>query len=89
MTTTPEVAETSPGRSEDRTAHWGTCENESCMTSMVIYPHPDAGHDLPEDEEDWENGTFWIDCPVCDSKMDWGGTDHPADVVLNYPRAAK
>ena len=69
---------------EWRTAHWGTCENEGCLTSMVIYPHPDAPADLPEDTDDWENSPFFIDCPVCDCRMDWGGTDHAADIIRNY-----
>ena len=71
-------------RTEDRTAHWGTCENESCLTSMVIYPHPDAPADLPEDTDDWDDSPFFIDCPVCGGRMDWGGTDHPADIIKNY-----
>ena len=70
---------------EDRTAHWGTCENEHCLTSIIIFPNPYALADLPEDENDWESGgTFFIDCPVCDARMDWGGTDHPADILKNY-----
>lgn len=71
--------------SDQRTAHWGTCGDEDCLTSMVIYPHPDAGQDLP-DEEEWEGSTFYINCPVCGGGMDWGGTDHPADLLRNYPR---
>lgn len=67
-------------REPDRTAHWGTCENNH---SMIIYPHPDAAEDLPE-EEDWEDHPAFIDCPVCDARMDWGGTDHPADLLRNY-----
>jgi hypothetical protein len=70
---------------KERTAHWGTCENNTCLTSLVIYPHPDAPADLPEDEDEWEGGgTFFIDCPVCGSGMDWGGTDHPADIIKHY-----
>ncbi|WP_146070813.1 hypothetical protein [Arthrobacter sp. B1805] len=68
---------------EDRTATWGTCSNQDCLTSMVIYPQADRQTDLP-DEDEWENSTFFIECPVCDSNMDWGGTDHPADIILNY-----
>lgn len=68
---------------EDRTAYWGTCSNEACLCSLIIYPHPDARADLP-DEEEWEDSTFFIDCPVCDSSMDWGGTDHPADLLRSY-----
>lgn len=51
---------------------------------MVIYPHPDAEKDLPDDDDDWDKGPFWIDCPVCGGHMEWGGTDHPADIIKNY-----
>ena len=68
---------------EDRTAHWGTCSNEDCLCSMIIYPHPDRPTDLPEEEE-WEDSTFYVSCPVCGSSMDWGGTDHPADLLRSY-----
>lgn len=68
---------------EDRTAYWGTCSNQDCQCSMLIYPHPDAPQDLP-DEEEWDDSTFFISCPVCASSIDWGGTDHPADIVKNY-----
>lgn len=68
---------------EDRTATWGTCSNQACLTSMVIYPHADRQTDLP-DEEEWDTPEKFIDCPVCDSRMDWGGTDHPADIIINY-----
>lgn len=67
----------------DRTAWWGTCDNEACLTSQIIYPHPDAEEDMP-DQEEWENSLFFIRCPVCDSSMMWGGTDHPADLLKNY-----
>lgn len=70
-------------RDPDRTAHWGTCDNNDCQTSMLIYPHPDAPHDLP-DEEEWEDSPFFIDCPVCGANVSWGGTDHPADLLRNY-----
>ena len=66
-----------------RTAYWGTCSADGCLTSMVIYPHPDKPRDLPPEEE-WEDSTFWVNCPVCDSSMDWGGTDHAADIIRNY-----
>ena len=66
---------------EARTAHWGTCDNDGCQTSMVIYPHPDAPADLPEDTNDWEDSPFYIDCPVCGSSIMWGGTD-PADSII-------
>lgn len=69
---------------EERTAWWGTCENEDCLTSMVIYKHPDADQDLPEQDE-WENSLFFVNCPVCGSNMMWGGTDHPADLLKQYP----
>lgn len=62
----------------DRTAHWGTCPNDH---SILIYPHPDAAEDLPP-EEDWEDS--FMDCPVCDERIDFGGTDHPADLLRNY-----
>lgn len=68
---------------EPRTAHWGTCSNDDCLTSMIIYPHPERPTDLPP-EEDWEDSTFYIDCPVCDADMEWGGTDHPADLLKSY-----
>jgi hypothetical protein len=68
---------------ETRTAHWGTCGDEDCLTSIVIYPHSDAIADLP-DEDDWETSPFFLDCPVCGSGMDWGGTDHPTDIIKNY-----
>ena len=68
---------------EDRTAHWGTCEDQDCLTSMVIYPHPDRSTDLPE-EDDWDRSPFFTDCPVCGAGMDWGGTDHPADIIKHY-----
>lgn len=71
--------------SAERTAWWGTCSNEDCLASMIIYPHPDRQTDLP-DEDDWEDSTFFIKCPVCNSSMDWGGTDHPADLLKHYPR---
>ena len=64
-----------------RTAWWGTCENEDCVASMVIYPHPDAIDDLP-DQDDWDDS--FVDCPVCGDGMDWGGTDHPADILRSY-----
>lgn len=66
-----------------RTAYWGTCSNEQCLASMVIYPHPEAKQDLP-DEDDWENSTFYINCPVCNGGMDWGGSDPAADIIRNY-----
>jgi len=50
---------------------------------MVIYPHPDKPRDLPPEEE-WVDSTFWVNCPVCDSSMDWDGTDHAADIIRNY-----
>lgn len=65
----------------DRTAHWGSCGD--CDTSIIIYPHPDASEDLPP-EEDWESALFYINCPVCGNRFDWGGTDHPADLLKNY-----
>ena len=70
-------------KTEDRTAHWGSCEDESCMAAIVIYPHPYAGHDLPE-EDDWDTSPFFMDCPVCGAGMDFGGTDHPSDILKNY-----
>ena len=69
---------------EWRTAHWGTCSDENCLCSMIIYPHSDAPADLPEDEDEWDSSTFFISCPVCGSSMDWGGTDHPADLLRSY-----
>jgi hypothetical protein len=54
---------------------------------MVIYPHPDARADLP-DEDAWENSTFYISCPVCDCRMDWGGTDPAHEIIRNYPSAS-
>lgn len=74
---------------EWRTAHWGTCSNQDCLCSMIIYPHPDRPTDLPDpdddaDEDQWATSPFFIDCPVCDSSMDWGGTDHPADLLRSY-----
>lgn len=69
---------------EERTAWWGTCINEECLTSMVIYPHADADQDMPEDTDDWRTPLKYIDCPVCDSSMMWGGTDHPADLLKSY-----
>jgi hypothetical protein len=51
---------------------------------MVIYAGKYAGHDLPEDDE-WDNGgTFYIDCPVCGGNFDWGGTDPAANIIRNY-----
>jgi hypothetical protein len=50
---------------------------------MIIYPHPDAIRDLP-DEDDWDNSPFLTSCPVCGDSMDWGGTDHPSDLLKNY-----
>lgn len=67
----------------DRTAHWGTCENNACQASMVIYPHPGASQDLP-DEEQWKDPTRCIDCPVCGEWMDWGGTDPAHEIIKNY-----
>lgn len=66
---------------EDRTAHWGSCGG--CDTAIIIYPHRDAADDLPP-EEDWEEPLTFIDCPVCGSSMNWGGTDHPADLLKHY-----
>lgn len=68
---------------QERTAYWGTCSNEDCLTNMIIYPHEDAPRDLP-DEDEWEDSTFYIDCPVCDSSMDWGGTDPAESIIRNY-----
>lgn len=68
---------------EWRTAHWGTCSDQDCLTSMVIYPHADRPTDLPK-EDDWDNSPFFTSCPVCGGSMDWGGTDHPADIIKNY-----
>jgi len=69
---------------DDRTAHWGSCEDDDCGTAMVIYAHRYAGHDLP-DEDDWENGgTFYIDCPVCGGTFDWGGSDPAENIIKNY-----
>lgn len=70
-------------RNEDRTAHWGSCEDDGCGTAMVIYPHSYAGHDLPDTDE-WDDSPFFIDCPVCGGPFFWGGTDHPADIIKNY-----
>lgn len=50
---------------------------------MIIFPHSDSEADLPE-EDDWDTEPFFIDCPVCGQSMDWGGTDHPADLLKNY-----
>jgi len=72
---------------QDRTAHWGTCSNEDCLCSMIIYPHSDSVRDLPDPDDDdteWETSPFFLSCPVCGSSMDWGGTDHPADIIKNY-----
>lgn len=68
---------------EERTAWWGTCINEECLTSMLIYPHSDAEKDLPA-PDNWEEPMGFIDCPVCDSRMMWGGADHPADLLKSY-----
>jgi hypothetical protein len=77
------MAETQAPEREQRTAHWGTCSNDDCLCSMIIYPHADRGEDLPE-EDDWDNSLFFTSCPVCGSSMDWGGTDHPADLLRSY-----
>lgn len=68
---------------EVRTAWWGTCENEDCLCSMVIYPHSDATKDLP-DEDDWEDPIGFISCPACGGYMFWGGTDNPKDIIKGY-----
>lgn len=68
---------------KERTAHWGTCSDQDCLASMVIYPHSDSERDLP-DEDDWENSLFFISCPVCGSSMDWGGSDPAKDIIRNY-----
>ncbi|MGV0109804.1 hypothetical protein [Arthrobacter sp. CP30] len=68
---------------EDRTAHWGTCSDEDCLTSIIIYPHSSAVADLP-DEKEWEDSLLFIECPVCGDDMEWGGTDHPADIIRGY-----
>jgi hypothetical protein len=71
------------GTREDRTAHWGTCSNTDCMTSMVIFPHPSAGKDLPGIHR-WYLPPKSIDCPVCGDSIRWGGTEHPANMFKNY-----
>lgn len=68
---------------ENRTAWWGSCTDEDCLTSLVIYSHPDAEQDLP-DEDDWETPLFFLRCPVCGDSMMWGGSDHPKDILKNY-----
>jgi hypothetical protein len=68
---------------EWRTAYWGTCSDQDCLTNILIYPHADRGEDLPE-EDDWDSSTFFMNCPVCGESFDWGGTDHPADIIKNY-----
>ena len=69
---------------KDSTAHWGTCSNDECLTSIVIYPHPEAHRDIP-DAKAWDSPRASIDCPVCGVDMNWGGTDHPRDIIKNYP----
>ncbi|AYN58678.1 hypothetical protein QEO74_gp12 [Arthrobacter phage Nandita] len=68
-----------PREERERTAYWGTCDD--CLTTIVVYPHPDRDTDLPDDEE-WEGG--WPDCPVCDSSLDWEGTDPASHIIRNY-----
>lgn len=68
-----------------RTLWWFNCPGEDCGATMLIYPHPDNERDLPK-EDDWEDPPVFMDCPVCGQSMDWGGTDHPADLINNYPR---
>ncbi|MCC3277491.1 hypothetical protein LJ753_16630 [Arthrobacter sp. zg-Y20] len=69
---------------KSQTAHWGTCDNDECQTSMVIYPHPEAPNDLPKDTDEWVNPPTWINCPVCGCTIIWGGTDPASDILKDY-----
>lgn len=68
-----------------RTAHWGTCDE--CMTSQVIYPHPDSNKDLPDTHE-WDDPFF--KCPVCGSwSGTWEGSDPAHELIQDYPKPRK
>lgn len=67
----------------DRTAHWGACEDDDCGTAMVIYAHSYSPQDLPDTDE-WDTSPFFIDCPVCGGNFDWGGTDPAENIIKNY-----
>ncbi len=54
---------------KDRTIYSGNCSDPDCMTSMAIWPHWESPTDLP-DEDDWDSGGIFLNCPVCGSTMD-------------------
>jgi hypothetical protein len=62
---------------QNSTAWWGTCDN--CLTSVVVFCHPEAADDLP-DMGEWEG--VGPDCYVCDHTISWGGSDAVKDVRL-------
>lgn len=65
--------------SGDRTAWWGTCDD--CLALVAVYPHPERDDDIP-DRDDWEEP--FPSCYVCDGRIDWGGSDPAADVIVGY-----
>ncbi|QAY16103.1 hypothetical protein SEA_ELESAR_52 [Arthrobacter phage Elesar] len=73
------VVDEAKAQREQRTAYWGTCDE--CLITVTVYPHPDRGRDLPDSEE-WP-GDFAI-CPVCESWLEWEGSDPAKDIIRNY-----
>ena len=56
---------------KDLLAYWYECG--SCEAQMIVTPRGDAPQPLP-DNDDWEDPGN-VDCPVCDGRMEWGGSD--------------
>lgn len=62
-----------------RIAWSGTCEN--CLTCVTIYPHPEQekdDYDRMADRDEWD---AFPACYVCDSTIQWNGTD-PVSAVI-------
>lgn len=61
----------------DRMVYWGNCSNPECSAIMTISPHPETPDDvvkqIAEGPDVWENS--FADCPVCYSRIEWGGSD--------------
>lgn len=60
----------------ERMAYAGTCSNPDCSAMFVVAPHPEspdeAAQQIAEGPSEWENFT---DCWVCDSSIEWNGTE--------------
>lgn len=65
-----------------RMAYSGVCANELCSALFVVAPHPESPDDvaamIEEGPNEWEGFTS---CWVCDSSIDWNGTD-PLPMVI-------